>query len=171
MPLFCIYLSTVKNFSVAVLAFKSSHGRVLFHIKVFLGPVLIWTLMDLKRPIFFVLIVLPNGQICAVLQFCYSLFTVKKTFLYQFLLSKSSHGRVLFHIKVFLQYWFEHSALWVKFFCKKMPHFSSFCNQKKFLSTIYRFTKIVFLFLTTIDQKQGNYFLRFFLFLFPQPEP
>ena len=96
-----------------------------------------------------------------------------KTFLYQFLLSKSSHGRVLFHIKVFLQYWFEHSALWVKFFCKKMPHFSSFCNQKNFLSTIYRFTsaKIVFLFLTTIDQKQGDYPLGFFLYLFPQPEP
>ena len=59
------------------------------------------------------------------------------------------------------------------FFVKKMPHFSSFCNQKNFLSTIYRFTsaKIVFLFLTTIDQKQGDYFLRFFLYLFPQPEP
>ena len=41
-------LSTVKNLSVAVLDFsKSSHGRVFFHIKIFLGSVLIWTLWDL----------------------------------------------------------------------------------------------------------------------------
>ena len=56
-----------------------------------------------------------------------------KTFLYQFLLSKSSHGRVLFHIKVFLQYWFEHSALWVRFFCKKNATFFIILQPKKFL--------------------------------------
>ena len=51
---FLYSLPWVENLSVAVLVLfsnisKSSHGRVFFHIKVFLGSVLIWTPWDLKR--------------------------------------------------------------------------------------------------------------------------
>ena len=95
---FLYSLPWVENLSVAVLVLfsnisKSSHGRVFFHIKVFLGSVLIWTPWDLKRrwtkfvfDSFAMFCPCPCPCPCSV----------------AVLASKSSHGRVLFHIKVVL---------------------------------------------------------------------